>query len=232
MILLQATQYSPLSPCHYLPQNQWRFEYFFATHLSADELEAYLETGWRKFGFYFFRPACPGCQKCIPVRVPSQTYRISRSQKRVVARNRDIRVHIGPLAFTDRIFEIYCDHSKNRFGKEVDDPADFFSSFYSPSCPSLQSEYYLNDTLVGVGFLDQSAKGLSSVYFIFDTAYSHLNLGTYSVIREIQEAQHHGLPYYYLGYYIEECAKMTYKNRFLPNEHYSWETRRWALNVR
>lgn len=196
--------------------------------LSEAELDVYLEQGWRKFGYYFFRPACPDCRKCIPIRIPTGTYRISRSQKRVMAKNKDIRVHFGPLAFSDRILEIYSDHSKHRFGKKEIDPADFFSSFYSPSCPTLQSEYYLGDTLVGIGFLDQSQRSLSSVYFIFDTAYSHLNLGTYSVIREIQEAKNLGLSYYYLGYSIEECRKMAYKNSYLPSEHYDWETQTWG----
>lgn len=65
------------------------------------------------------------------------------------------------------------------------------------------------------------------MYFIFDPDYSHLNLGTFSVIREIQEAKDRGLLYYYLGYHIEACARMVYKNRFVPNEHYNWETGLW-----
>jgi arginine-tRNA-protein transferase len=232
MILLQETRQSPLSACHYLPQKQWRFDYFFATNLNDGELEGYLAQGWRKFGRYFFRPSCPDCRACIPLRVPTADYHISRSQKRVLARNRDIRVRFGPLTFSDRIFEIYRDHSVHRFGNHVNDPADFFTSFFTPSCPSLQSEYYLGDTLLAAGFLDCSKRGLSSVYFIYDTAYSHLNLGTFSIIREIQEAKSRRLPYYYLGYYIEPCPRMTYKNHYLPNEHYNWTTKTWEPNNR
>lgn len=192
-------------------------------------MEHYLDRGWRKFGFYYFKPSCPHCQKCIPVRVPAKEYRPSRSQKRVLSKNRHLRVTFGPLSFNDRIFELYCDHSENRFGKDNNDPADFFSSFYSPSCPSLQSEYYDGDTLVGVGFLDVSRNGLSSVYFIYDTSYSHLNLGTFSIIREIQETKNRGLAYYYLGYTITECRRMIYKQAFMPQEHYDWESGEWGI---
>lgn len=156
MILLQKTHQSPLAACHYLPNEQWQFDYFFATDLSASELDAYLEQGWRKFGFYFFRPVCPTCRQCIPIRVPTAGYHLTRSQKRVARKNRDIRVRFGPPVFSDRIFQIYCDHSATRFDKRDNHPADFFSSFYSPSCPVLQSEYYLDEILVGVGFLDCS----------------------------------------------------------------------------
>ncbi|GAB6095922.1 arginyltransferase [Desulfatiferula olefinivorans] len=228
MMLLQDIRKSPPSPCHYLPGKTWRFDYFFAAGLNEEELDAYLTRGWRKFGYYFFRPACPDCRACIPLRVPTETYRISRSQKRVLAGSRDIRVRFGPLAFSDRIFDIYRDHSLHRFGKRDNDPGEFFRSFFTPSCPSLQSEYYLGDTLAGVGFLDRCRSGLSSVYFIYDTAFSRLNLGTFSVIREIGEAKALGLPYYYLGYYVEACPRMTYKNRFQPNETYNWDTGLWT----
>lgn len=226
MILLQDVKTSPSSPCHYLPSEIWRFEYFFAKGLNDDELEWFLSRGWRKFGLYYFRPACPSCRKCVPIRVRVRDFAMTSSQKRVVRKNAGVRETFGPLCFSHRIFEIYKDHS-TRFYKQTADLKEFIASFYTESCPSLQSEYHMDGTLAAVGFLDRSSQGLSSVYFVFDTAFSAYSLGTYSVLREIMHAAELNLPYYYLGYYIEECAKMVYKNRFKPFETLDWGTETW-----
>ncbi len=81
--------------------------------------------------------------------------------------------------------------------------------------------------LVAVGFLDRSSEALSSVYFFYRSDYSHLSLGTLSVIREIEYARILKLRYYYLGYYISENSRMAYKNSFFPNEKFSWDDYSW-----
>ncbi len=227
MILLQDVKTSPSSPCHYLSHETWRFEYFFAKGLNHDELEWFLSRGWRKFGLYYFRPACPTCRKCQPIRVRVRDFYLTGSQKRLSRKNSGIRECFGPLCFSHRVYDLYKDHS-TRFEKQTTDLKEFISSFYTESCPAIQSEYYVGDTLAGVGFLDHSSQGLSSVYFVYDTAFSTYSLGTYSVLREIDHAKALGLSYYYLGYYISECTRMAYKNRFKPYETMNWNTETWT----
>ncbi|HKL48107.1 MAG TPA: hypothetical protein VJ882_00505, partial [Desulfuromonadales bacterium] len=70
MQILRARQVDEISPCPYLPERQRQFEYFWAMDVNGAELAVLLETGWRKFGPYYFRPVCPGCRDCIPVRIP------------------------------------------------------------------------------------------------------------------------------------------------------------------
>ena len=127
---------------------------------------------------YYFRPKCDDCYDCIPIRVLADKFKPTRSQKRILKKNSEITVKFNPLKYSDKIYEIYRDHSENRFGKETD-IEDFIANFYSESCPSLQSEYYLNDELIAVGFLDMSNKSLSSIYFIFKTCYEKYSLGTF-----------------------------------------------------
>lgn len=162
----------------------------------------------------------------MPLRVLVGDFEMSASQRRLARKNADIGEHFGPLRFSRRVYDIYCDHSR-RFEEKTTDPEDFISSFYTESCPSLQSEYTVDGNLAAVGFLDHSNRGLSSVYFVYDTAYSERSLGNYSVIREINHARELGLSYYYLGYHIAECGKMAYKNRFKPYEIYHWDTESW-----
>ncbi len=231
MIILQENKISSPARCHYLPDKKWQFEYFFATDIDELELHTLLMTGWRKFGYYYFKPSCKNCMKCLPLRVKVNDFTPTKSQRRVIKKNRDINVEFTPLNYSEKIFEIYQIHSTNRFGKTDNNKNDFISSFYKQSCPTLQSMYYRDNELAGVGFIDITHNALSSIYYIFDTAYSNLNLGTYSIIREINQAADLGLSYYYLGYFVEECSSMAYKGRFAPYETYNWDKGVWYGNT-
>ncbi|RLV93703.1 Arginyl-tRNA--protein transferase 1 [Spathaspora sp. JA1] len=74
--------------------------------------------------------------------------------------------------------------------------------------------YYLDDKLIAFSVLDFLPSGISSIYFVWDPDYAHLSLGTLSGLKEIQMCHELNLGYYYLGYYIDDCAKMKYKAKF------------------
>ena len=131
------------------------------------------------------------------------------------------------LRYSDEIFEIYRQHSLDRFNQDST-KEHFVESFFTNAVPAMQSEYYIDNKLAGVGFVDISDEALSSVYFFYKTEYNLHSLGTFSVIREIELAVSMKLKYYYLGYYIEKCPRMRYKNRFKPYDLYNWDTGEWT----
>ena len=227
MILIQKPQQSTFSPCSYLNEKSCRFEYFLAFNLDGDELDDYLSRGWRKFGVYYFRPDCNPCFSCVPIRILVREFSPSKSQRRVLRKGGNIEMQVNPLKFREEIYEIYRMHSLRRFNKDTDID-EFFYSFYTQSCPSLQTEYFIDGKLIGVGFLDRSKTSLSSVYFIYDTDYESYRPGTFSIIKEIELAASMGLEYYYLGYHISENHSMAYKNKFHPYECYDWMEKSWV----
>ncbi|MBE9536903.1 MAG: arginyltransferase [Proteobacteria bacterium] len=226
MILLKEPELDQQSVCPYLTDKNKQFEYFFAHRLTGEEIARLLAEGWRKFGVYYFRPACPECRECIPIRIPADTFSPSKSQRRNLRKNSNMEVRFVSPEFNSRVYEIYRKHSRERFGDETS-LEDFIHTFYTPSCPSIQSEYYLEGELLAVGFLDMGNNCLSSVYFVYDTDYSSLGLGTFSVLKEIEHAKKLGLKYYYLGYYVAGCGRMTYKGNFLPRERFDWAVSKW-----
>jgi leucyl-tRNA---protein transferase len=218
------------SQCPYLKDQKSRIEYFFATSVSAAEFNDKLESGWRRFGYFFFRPNCAVCFQCIPIRINTAAFVPNKQQRRVIRKNIRTRVQFSNLRYSDEIYEIYKEHSHDRFNQDTTKD-HFVESFYTNAVPALQSEYYIDNQLAAVGFIDLSHIALSSVYFFYKSKYTAYSLGTLSVIRECALAHSMGRKYYYLGYYVQNNRRMQYKNKFHPHELYNWETDLWQENL-
>ncbi|KAA8539587.1 hypothetical protein F0562_026279 [Nyssa sinensis] len=119
----------------------------------------------------------------------------------------------------------------------VDTPLVFVPSTGDGTVPpcgfgSFHQQYVIDGRLVAVGVIDILPKCLSSTYLFWEPDLAFLSLGKYSALQEIscvREIQVHcpSLQYYYLGYYIHSCGKMTYKAAFRPSEllcplRYQW----------
>jgi arginine-tRNA-protein transferase len=86
-------------------------------------------------------------------------------------------------------------------------------------------EFRLPGRLMAVAVTDVTPSGLSAVYTFFDPELAHRAPGTFAILCQIEAAKALGLPYLYLGYWIEACGKMSYKSRFRPLE--AWSGRAW-----
>ena len=88
----------------------------------------------------------------------------------------------------------------------------------------LPSEFF-KWPLLGAALCDHLSDGISMVYSFYDAEEPARGLGTYLILDQIAEARRLGLPYVYLGYWIDGSAKMSYKARFQPQErltHVGW----------
>jgi arginyl-tRNA--protein-N-Asp/Glu arginylyltransferase len=72
--------------------------------------------------------------------------------------------------------------------------------------------------LLAVALTDVLGDGLSMVYSFFDSDAAARSLGTYMILDHIARARRMGLPYVYLGYWVQGSRKMDYKGRFLPQQ--------------
>ena len=141
-------------------------------------------------------------------------------------KNDDVEFSVAPLTYKDEYYEVYEDHSRTRFEKETD-PESFQRTFFEAAVPAFLTEYRIKGRLAGLGFCDQGAEGLSSVYFVFRSEFASRSLGTYSILRECALATERGLRWYYLGFWVQGNATMAYKARFRPRQFLDWSTGEW-----
>ena len=211
--------------CPYLPDRIKRLENEFVVELSAEEYVEKMNQGFRRFGHILFRPSCPSCTSCLALRIDVEQFRPNRSQRRCWKLNcDDIRREIVAPSAAPEVLEL-SDHFHNARSHEKgwephqeSDASSHRFSFVDNPFPVSEWRYYLDDQLVGVGYVDDLPTGLSAVYFLHEPDLRERSLGTYNVLSLIDEAISRGLRYIYLGYYVEGCESLEYKDRFQPNE--------------
>jgi arginine-tRNA-protein transferase len=94
---------------------------------------------------------------------------------------------------------------------------DFLSSSWSDT---VFFEFTRAGTVVAVAVTDVLPDALSAVYTFYDPELTSEGLGTYAILWQIGEAARRGLRWCYLGYWIDESAKMRYKSDFRPQERF------------
>ncbi|MGF1633306.1 MAG: arginyltransferase [Phycisphaerae bacterium] len=210
----------PEHPCPYLPGRQARERAFLIGELDPEIYHDFMDAGFRRSGRLIYQPACRGCRACVPLRVPTATFRPSRSQRRVLKRNEDLTPRIEPNVYTAEKFDLYARYVKDWHARPDEaDPESFRQFLYDSPVRTL--DLCWRDpagVLVGLGVLDVCSRSASSVYFYFDPAQRQRTLGTFSACREILWAAELGLPHYYLGYWVKDCRQMAYKASFSPAE--------------
>ncbi|SEM49571.1 arginyltransferase [Halomonas caseinilytica] len=179
--------------------------------------------GFRRSGHHLYRPHCEGCNACVSVRIPVNDFSPSRTQRKLMHRNADLSEHVRPAAFDAEHYSLYAHYIRTRHSD---------GDMYPPSYEQYRTfltldqdyakllELRLGDRLLAVSAFDQLEHGLSAIYTFFDPAsqFERRSLGTYAVLSLVERARHLGLPHVYLGYWIQECRKMSYKQNFRPLE--------------
>jgi len=213
------------SPCGYLPDRDWQLQYEVVRELTPADYFTRLQAGWRRFGYALFRPVCPTCQKCQSLRIPVVSFQPNRSQRRALAANDgQLRLHITPPQVTSSKLELYdrfhhFQHQNRGWPiHTLQSAEEFADSFVNNPFEIQEWSYYLDDKLVGVGYVDPLPQGLSAIYFFHDPTERKRSLGIYNVLSLIRAAQQHNVPYVYLGYYVEGCRSLEYKAHFRPHE--------------
>ncbi len=215
-------------PCSYLPEQLAALEQKVMTEVTAEEYEAMMERGWRRFGPVYFRPACQPCGECVTLRIPTASFRPNRSQRRARAACARFRVEVRvPQVDEERRALYHAWHDWREQARQWEasplDARDYFLQFAFPH-PSAREVAWYDDAaeggsrLVAVSINDETPHAWSAVYFFFHPDYAHCSPGIANIVRLVELARERGKAHVYLGYRVQGCASLRYKAAFRPHE--------------
>lgn len=212
---------APQTRCEFLPEQTRQLEYEVVRRMTAGEYMTRMREGWRRFGHAMFRPVCPSCRACRSLRIDVAAFRPGRSQMRAWKANQhDVRLVVGspqPSREKWQLFERFHAFQHEAKGWPSQGGEDTFTFMENPFATE-EWCYYLDDRLIGVGYVDDLADGLSAIYFYYDPDERQRSLGTFNVLSLVEAARQRGLSHLYLGYYVRGCRSLEYKGRFRPSE--------------
>jgi arginine-tRNA-protein transferase len=213
---------SPQDTCSYLPDRQSASLFVDPREpLDMRRYAALLNVGFRRSGPYVYRPHCEGCQACVPARIPVAHFKANRSQRRNLRQNSDLAGTPCPDRFGEHRYLMYKAYQQRRHpggSMALADPSEFAAFLTADWAATEFCEFHDGEESLGVCVYDRVENGLSAVYTYYSQAGERRGLGKYAVLWLIEEARRHNLDYVYLGYWISQCDKMSYKAEFQPLE--------------
>lgn len=207
-------------------------EEFDATTVTPEQYDFLLAHAWRHFGSHFFRYNFgiyeDEIRRVIPLRIRLSDLKISKSQRRVLRRNADLKVSIGPYNITTETHQLF-EYHKRRFKTGVPNSIYDFIARDAASSPTELLEISVRDRgkLVAASFFDLAERSVSAIYGCFDPEETRRSLGIFTMLKVMDHATQLGLEFYYHGYAYEGSSFYDYKKHFSAIEAFDW-TGTWA----
>ncbi|MEX2455357.1 MAG: arginyltransferase [Rhodospirillaceae bacterium] len=208
-------------PCPYL---EGRTERKVVTDLSGPDADGLYErlsrAGFRRSHGLAYRPACPACNACVPVRIAVEDFAMTRSFRRVTGVNADLTADDTDALATLEQYRLFSSYQRLRHeGGDMSGMSfnDYRAMVEDTPVNSRTVEFRDGDgTLVAVMLMDRMEDSLSAVYSFYDGCQTRRSLGSYMILWMVERCLELHLPYVYLGYWIAGSDKMAYKARFRP----------------
>ena len=210
-------------PCPYLPG---RAERKLIVELAGQAAPAAFDelsrVGFRRSHRFAYRPACRACSACVPVRIAVDRFTDTRSTRRVRNLNRDLAGRLVAPRASPEHYQLFLAYQQSRHRD-----SDMATMTYGEYRAMVEETAVrtaileLRDTagrLVAVSLVDRLDDGVSAVYSFFDPDQGRRSLGTWCILWLVDECRRRTLPYVYLGYWIADSPKMSYKARFAALE--------------
>ncbi|WOT06525.1 arginyltransferase [Shewanella youngdeokensis] len=207
-------------PCSYIDARQEQLLVLQEEVIDAELFEQLLALGFRRSSSMIYKPQCPQCNACLPIRLEIDEFILSKRQKRTLKNNQDLSWKIVEHK-TDEQYALYERYINTRHQDGSMYPAtpEQYDSFATASWTQpLFIEVSLGEKLIGVAVTDVLPNGLSAIYSYFDPDQHKRSLGSLLILLQTKIAKMMQKQYLYLGYQIDESRKMNYKRDYRPHQ--------------
>lgn len=208
-------------PCNYLPQQHERLLVATDPQLHDPEHYAWLmHQGFRRSSNEIYRPHCERCQACQSLRVLVDEFTLSKSQKRLTKRNQHFSVCVSQVPSEEYypLYESYINTLHSDGSMYPATPEQYQSFMENRITNQIYLEIWHKDQLISVAVIDDIPNALSAVYTFYHPNYRKYGLGVFSILEQIKLSKQLKRQFLYLGYQIDDCKKMNYKNRYTPHQ--------------
>ena len=211
------------TPCPYLPGRMERKIFTQLDPLSGPQLNNYLtHAGFRRSQNVIYRPACESCRACQSLRVAADKFEAGRRFRRILRKNEDITSSVNEPYATQEQYTLLKKYLMDRHPQGGMAEMDFVRYEMMVEDGSANTEIVeyrdSDNTLIACTLIDNLTDGKSMVYSFFDPDIRSRSLGNYMILDQLDTCQKFDLPYLYLGYWVPESPKMSYKKEFHPTE--------------
>lgn len=218
-----VTVYDEQEACPYLEGEMARLPLQIpCPPVTPQQADLRFAAGQRRTGEFVYSTQCQSCKACEPIRIPVSKFRFSRTHKRTLRRNAGVLVpYIGPVVVDDTRIELFNRHREARaLGRSESriDVNEYVWAFQKSSFDTFEISWSIDNQLVAVAICDQGQTSMSAVYTFYEPDRREMSLGTWSILKQIEYCRQTNRDYLYLGFYIANSRKMSYKARFFPHE--------------
>ena len=182
------------------------------------------ESGFRRVENWVYRPVCNECNSCVPIRIDTQNFILSKNLHRVLTRNKQLKMSMNDKNADEEAFELFKTYLKSRHNDgqmATMSHIDFNSMIHNSPIETFLLKYRdQNGILRACLLMDTQRDGLSAVYSFFDPNLDRQSLGTFLILQAINLTKTSSKKWLYLGYLVRNSPKMAYKARFKPHQLY------------
>lgn len=207
-------------PCSYLPDRQARSQVATPSLLINTPLYSELvQHGFRRSSNHIYRPHCDNCSACVQLRVLAKQFSANRSQRRARAQHKQLDATLHSLQDKPEYYALYQRYQRIRHpkgGMDSDDYDTYKTFLLQSHLDTLLVEFRDKGVLRMISVIDLLSDGLSSVYTFYDPDVPRARFGVYNVLWQIELCRKLELNYVYLGYWIKDSRKMSYKTQYQP----------------
>ena len=189
--------------------------------IKQEDYTQLVKRGFRRSGTLSYRPSCQFCKACIPIRIAISDFKPNKTQRRTFKKlQRVVTPMREKLVFLEEHFCLYKKYQKYRHPSKTanEQSRSCYANFLLESNVDTEFISFRNSEgrLIMMSIFDVLADGISSVYTFYDPDFISESLGTYGILWQIEECKNRNKNFLYLGYWIKQNKKMSYKNKFRP----------------